>query len=166
MVLRNLFDRWCAWMQARGSCKITKLSDGGRSGEPVPYMERYYLLRIGGWALFLHRFWASDPEQPHCHPWNNVKMILAGFYYEMGADGIYHQRTAWRPTYRSAEVFHRVVIPQAMEGKVWTLFAHGRRFREWGWLDGKRWVPSPANQRDSVEYRGRLFPRLIVGADQ
>ena len=160
-MLANLFERWCLWMQARGSCKITYLNSGGRTGPAVKYMERYYLLRLFGWALFLHCFHSSDPEGVHDHPWDWFSFILAGWYHEEGADGSVRGRGFWSLKLGQAEVFHRIHIDPLMRGRVWTLFGHGQRRRVWGYLEpGQPWRADPKNF-GREQYVGHIFPRLV-----
>lgn len=158
--MQGLFEAWCRWMQARGSCKITKLNSDGRRGGEEPYLERYYILKTSRFSLFLHRFWSSDPEGVHDHPWDWGRLILCGGYTEEGADGVLSWRPAGSFVYRQpAEVFHRVHI--AEPGATWTLFWHWRRRRLWGYLNpgDTAWVESLGNV-ERPELRGTIFPRL------
>lgn len=166
-MLTMLFDMWVNWMKERGSWKmIFRL----REGTQEPYLERFFLLRIGGYALFLHRFWASDQEGLHDHPWPFAKIVLTGGYYEEGLDG----RREWRGPgsfgARSAEVLHRVHLPDETRGKTWTLFAHGRRWRKWGFLDPaaetfgvfSEWISAESSgNQDKRPMRGWVFPRYV-----
>ena len=157
----RFFNRWFEWMQRRGSYRLLQLRPDGRLGQ-LPkenYIERYYLLRTPIGNLNLHIFHMSDPEYLHNHPWWSGGIILKGYYIESSLDG----RKTYRPRfyirwYRPTEEFHRVTIPRGV--KVWTLFWHGRRITDWGWLEDGVFVRSPDNDWDNKHpTRGIIFPR-------
>ena len=97
-----------------------------------PYLERYYLGSAFGARAYLHRFLASDPDRGlHDHPWPwAVSLILAGWYIEQRRDGDHVRR--WLNVL-TGDTFHRVVMPHGAR-EVWTLFIHGPRCKEWGFL--------------------------------
>lgn len=48
-----------------------------------PYLERYYMGRLFGRQIWLHRFLRNDGERHvHCHPWSALSIILTGEYWE------------------------------------------------------------------------------------
>ncbi len=48
-----------------------------------PYLERYYLGRLGPVTAYLHRFVGRDgDEETHDHPWRAISLVLAGSYRE------------------------------------------------------------------------------------
>lgn len=113
-----------------------------------PYLERYYLGQLFGWTFYLHRFLAGDDgEDVHDHPWwLSWSLILSGRYWEtrvrrIDGDGVKTRVRRYRPgminVIRGTD-FHRIDLPEG--GEVWTLFAHGRRTRRWGFL---RWFAEP-----------------------
>ncbi len=151
-----MFKRFLDWMERRGSYRM--ISREGR-----PYMERYYLLSVAGRALFLHRFWGSDPDGTHCHPWTFIVMIIRGAYFEETLDGLLTYCAAGRLRFSQAERLHAVRIPPSLEGKVWTLFAHGKRWRDWGFVagPGEPWRSAKElGLQDEREMTGWLFPRF------
>ncbi len=158
-MMQRLFDAWREWMMKRGSWKMIR-----RDGT-LDYLERFYLLKIRGHALFLHRFWADDQDGLHDHPWPWARLILSGGYFEEGADGGKHWRPRGTFSYRSAEVLHRLTMPAELKGKTWSLFYHGRRTRQWGFLEmdtGFRsgWVSARETGNQITNTRmGWLFPR-------
>jgi hypothetical protein len=93
-------------------------------------VDRYYLLKLLGFGVFLHRIHHDDPPGTfHTHPWPWVSFIL-GTYVE--------ERLREEPRRRrfvnvlSSKTPHRVTLPA---GPVWTLLVHGRRDNEWCVLD-------------------------------
>lgn len=94
-----------------------------------PYLERYFVCRVFGWNVYLHRFLASDPDRGlHDHPWRlALSLILLGQYQELRRDGL-HLRL-WLNVIHG-DTFHRVLVEDGAE--VWTLFAHGSRVKRWG----------------------------------
>lgn len=156
-MLRRAFETWLGWMERRGSLRrISRWSDEER----LPYLDRYYLIRIRGRGLFLHRFWRSDVDGVHDHPWDNASLVLRGTYYEESADGTMRAATAGCFRWRQAEVFHRLHVPEGQQGRVWTLFYHGRRRRGWGFLPEERIWSRADSEYSSPKARGRIFPRM------
>lgn len=138
----------------------------------APYLRRYYLggrdsERFG---VFLHRFESSDSTQElHAHPWLwSHSVILSGVYLEermtmphgarlsnLAVWGHIPDRWDWfkelapvvKRIYRPGDVniieasdIHRIEL---VDGPVWTLFVHGPRTQEWGFVD-----------RETGAYRG------------
>lgn len=154
--MNALFRAWVAWMKRRGSWKMVR-----RNGED--YLERFYLLRLRGRALFLHRFWSSDPDAPHDHPWPWCSIVLTRGYAEhgIGVDDAKIVRPL-RVNRHEAQTFHRIRVREEDRGEVWTLFYHGRRERAWGFLQYGRWVSARVEgAQDDREMRGWLFPRFV-----
>lgn len=121
------------WLTGFLKCRIIKYNDG-------PYLERYYLGTIFGKRLFIHRFMASDPDRGlHDHPWEwALSLILSGGYDELimyGKDIKVIKRRAFTINKFTGEKFHRVMLPDELVGKSWTLFIHGDRDRDWGFLN-------------------------------
>jgi len=152
--------------------------DGPRvGGDKRDYLHRFYLSRPGGGleeapSLFLHRFVSSDVDHEiHCHPWLwSVSYILAGSYVEERTTGERHDdgtkvflrgrlsEERLGPGSRNlilADHFHRVSLETE---DVWTLFLHGPRVGNWGF------VPKPSkNERDGLVpirvVEGKTFDR-------
>ena len=88
-------------------------------------LDRYYLLKLFGYGIFLHHIHHSEEAGVyHSHPWNGVSIIL-GSYRE--------QRLGEPLTSRmflnliKAKRFHRVEVDKP----VWSIFFHGRRCNQW-----------------------------------
>lgn len=153
-----LFRAWRAWMIKRGSYKhVARYGDA--------YLDRFYLLRLGGFALFLHRFYSSDADYLHDHPWPWGRYILSGGYFESHQDEVLHWRPAGTFTWRrDAHVLHRVDLKRGTEEQVWTLFWHFKRERPWGFLDadGSYRAAEAVGAQDAREMTGWLFPRFVA----
>ena len=155
----------------RGSWKMITRKRAGRSDDD--YLERFYLLSIRGRALFLHRFWASDQEGYHDHPWNWGRLVIHGAYVWGNHDGseYLHERGIWG--FFHGEQLHRLqIVPGItrkgetiiiLPGDTWTLFWHGKRYREWGFMDyeGKWEAAEETGAQDKREMVGWLFPRFV-----
>ncbi len=93
-------------------------------------LDRYYLLSFLGYGLFLHRIKQSDPPNAlHSHPWNGISLHI-GTYIE--------HRLGQEPKLKRWVNFIRGNIPHRVElvnGPLWTLFLHGRRYNKWGVFD-------------------------------
>lgn len=109
-----------------------------------PYLERYYLGRLGWLTFHLHRYRDSDgDEHLHNHPFAAVGIPLVGSYSEEYIDEYswqysetrYRRIRFWNriPTYG----WHRIA---AVEAGTWTLFIRGRRFRRWGFVEARHSV--------------------------
>jgi hypothetical protein len=103
-----------------------------------------------GWAggipseienIYVHEFIRSDKDDPHCHPWPNITVLLRGWYWENvynddGTEVITRQiRHPGDIVIRSANAIHAIeeTSPDCL-----SLFITGRKEKEWGfWVDGK-----------------------------
>jgi len=132
----SMISRFLWWLTDRLPVRVIS----GQHGEP--YLERYYLCGIGQWRAYLHRFVASDPDRGlHDHPWGwSASLILCGGYREAREDGMHYHRPGAINVIRG-ETFHRILLdPHAT---AWTLFVHGPRVKEWGFLRAgkyERWA--------------------------
>lgn len=108
-----------------------------------PYMERYLVARAAGVTVYLHRFLAADGDREvHDHPWRwSLAWALVGGYREerlrhldpeAGWVSVMRRIGPLRPNLLTARSFHRVVEP---EPETWTLFVHGPRVKQWGFLE-------------------------------
>lgn len=156
--MANMFLRWLA---KRGSRRMIE-----RDG--APYLERYFIYRGKKLSIYLHRFWASDPDTVHDHPWSSLSWIIKGGYREHFADGTYIDRKTGEKTLRDATTFHRVDLNKACPGSVWTLFFTWKRKRDWGFLTKNGWVAAKDYEEQPVDVYGRdyifegvLFPKFI-----
>jgi hypothetical protein len=134
----------------------------------VPYLYRSYLSRKDSdeEAVFLHRFVSSDQKgEIHSHPWKwSVSFILAGRYRETRAKGRYRRHGKVHIGSKTVRVFfpgmmniiekddfHRVEI---LDKEVWTLFIHGQRIQDWGF------VPEKFNATNSIRVvKARTFSK-------
>lgn len=106
-----------------------------------PYLERYFMGRVLGITVYLHRFVGTDPDEgAHNHPWNALAICLAGGYKEARVttlcpiDGWQQRYRFIRPcSFNRIRVsdFHQIV---EMKPDTWTLFIHGRYRAGWGFL--------------------------------
>lgn len=88
-------------------------------------IDRYYVLQLWGFAIFVHRIHHSDPaEVYHDHPWSFFSLIF-GWYLEERPGKRPRRRWLWN--WVRAGHPHRVTITRP----VWTLLFHGRRKGEW-----------------------------------
>ncbi len=92
-------------------------------------LDRYYLLKWRGWALFLHRIKQSDPPGVmHSHPWSWLSVVF-GRYDEdrLTVSGIERRVRRFFNFCRAGEP-HRVELTH---GPVWTLLVHAPRNCPW-----------------------------------
>lgn len=132
------------WLTARLPCRL--IADRG-----LVFLERYFVARIFGATIYVHRFVASDPDRGlHDHPWDwSFSLMLSGWYYEQLRNRM--RRVRWF-NWLSGDRFHRVVLPvesyplrdhlgnvlkivrSPKPQECWTLFVHGRKAKPWGFL--------------------------------
>lgn len=115
-----------------------------------PYLTRWDLLGnrfTDSPHIYLHRFWQSDQQHLHDHPWPFWSLILRGGYWEVaswnlpGCEPVVVDK--WHRPFsllrRPAWWTHRVVIEKP--GRTWTLVITGRKQREWGFYCPQGRVP-------------------------
>jgi hypothetical protein len=115
-------------------------ADIGRGG--VPLFTRWTLLgdRFGpGHKLFLHRFWRSDPEPCHSHPWAFWALVLWPGYCEVLSGGWREWHAPLSLLRRPVTCVHRVEMGPA--GYCWSLVWAGNKVQSWGFMCGKQFVP-------------------------
>lgn len=95
-------------------------------------LDRFYLIKLFGFGVFLHRIHHSDPEGVfHSHPWNGVSLILGEYFEQYPKSGMLRRRGF---NFIRAVNFHRTVVAKP----VWTVFFHGRKCNKWSvWKDGR-----------------------------
>jgi hypothetical protein len=158
----SLIDSLLFRVTERLPCRIID----GEQGEP--YLERYYVLGLFGWHVYLHRFVDSDPDRGlHDHPWKRaVSLVLTGGYDELRfvtapsqADAIgrppdpeiiARPLSPGRFNLLRGTTYHRVLLRDGRPA--WTLFAHGPRAKGWGFLRDGEFRPMA---RDAAEFRHR-----------
>ena len=165
-MLAKMFERWQEWMYARGSARM--ISRPNEAGDGVEdYLERFYLLKIAGRALFLHRFYRSDILDLHDHPWDWGHVVVRGGYYEHHLDGteVWHGvgNPWWSFVLRvHAEVMHRVELEPKRAEYAWTLFWHGKRYHRWGFMVDGAWVAARDSGNENMQKTvGFVFPRKV-----
>lgn len=155
-----MLDSFLDWIERRGG-KREIMRDGAK------YLTRYYVWRSKYLTILIHKFWASDPDEPHDHPWDWASYILRGGYWEHEVDGTKRWRNdGWR--FRHAEEFHRISVEDGYEGFTTTLFVTFGRRRKWGFLRGAQWMPAAGYDRQEVQLEGvhfkvvgHLFPKVV-----
>lgn len=135
------------WLDMRGSTRIissTEVSEDGHTLVEYPYLKRHYLLKTPWFAVFLHRFFRSDRDDPHDHPWASVSIPLFPGFFEcvygdetgIYGDSAYPCVTKWRNPFgiyfRKAKAAHVISVAKGFEGRTWSLFIHFKRERDWG----------------------------------
>ena len=124
------------------------------------YLERYAIFRHPKFSVYLHRFSASDLYRNlHDHPWNwAASLVLSGFYVEKRlATDVAQTRFVNFFNVIRGDTFHRIVLPFNKK-PVWTLFIHGPRTKQWGFLrDGKYVV-----YEDDPEGRDSYSPGWLI----
>lgn len=109
------------------------------------YLRRWYLVRLFGWKLMLHKMERPDSDrEPHDHPWWFWSVVLKGGYLEQIFVGnkyhSYRERRAGRLVSCRPKHTHRVAM--LMDGKpCWTLLLRGPRVRSWGFYTDCGWMP-------------------------
>jgi len=126
-----------------------------------PYLYRWWVIpRNRIFNIYLHQFKRSDHDVLHDHPWwFNISILLKGTYTEMMTGG--RSRVLSAPCFklRIGCAPHSV---QLTHGDVWTLFITGPKYRIWGFLCPKGWLPfyefkkyQPAISGQVVDDRGQ-----------
>ena len=101
------------------------------------YMERWFIIpRNKFFNIYAHHFFGSDADTPHDHPWFSLGWILDGEYVEHTPYGSRVKKSG-SITLRAPSSFHWIEIDKP----VYTLFITGPRWRKWGFLCNKKWVP-------------------------
>ncbi len=114
---------------------LTKREIYRRPGEL--YLTRYVIFRCKYFGAYIHKFWMSDYDVPHDHPWNFFSLPLSKGYLEHLPDGTATWRGVFSPKFRTANEFHWVELTK---GPAWTFFLHFRVRRRWGFLTDQGWV--------------------------
>lgn len=92
-------------------------------------LDRYYLFKFFGLALFLHRIHHSDSVGLyHSHPWNGISLILGSYVETIQSEA---PRRRWFCNWIEAGRHHRVEVKRP----TWTLFFHFRRSCRWSVID-------------------------------
>jgi hypothetical protein len=122
-----------------------------RGWSRTPYLSRWFLFGsshdskfMGGRAVMLHRFHASDAPEPHDHPWGFVSIIISGGYWEETPGPQWdpehpdpkHIQRRWygagRILKRKADSIHSIAIKPGTEPV--TLILRGCKEKSWGFF--------------------------------
>lgn len=97
--------------------------------------------------VLLHKFYQSDPEVFHDHPWDFYSLVLSreGFKEQVALDLPKKRLPCYKKypwlsfRFHKAEKLHRVIVG---DKPVWTLVFTGKVRRGWGYSPEKgKWVP-------------------------
>ena len=131
----------------------------------VGYLKRWHLIpKNPFFNIYLHKFTGNDQKYPHCHPWNNLSIILKGSLREYYVsplsevpDALKHLNACQNVrmltrgdfVFRKAELVHRLEL---VDGHAWTLFVTFRRRRCWGF-----YTPTGfAHHEEALDENGKL----------
>ena len=175
-MMSNKLDKFLGWIEARGGKRvITRPNDA--TGEILPYLDRFYIIKSKYCELMIHRFHQSDRGDIHDHPWPSYGWILRKGYIEhvLEKDGTVqpYQRLPGNFNWRRATDFHRVELRPGEAGSVLTLFGTLKRKRNWGFLVNGEWVGwktycevqlklETSGGEPNEQYVGWLFPHRVV----
>ncbi len=101
------------------------------------YLTRYVFLHTKYFGIYIHKFWVSDYDVPHDHPWHFFSLPLTKGYMEHLPDGTSIWRGIFSPQFRTAREFHWIELTK---GPAWTLFIRFKKQRNWGFLTPEGWV--------------------------
>jgi len=156
------FERLAGWLASRGQRRMICRE---RDGHKENYLERFYVLSTSWLGIYLHRFWSSDDDGLHDHPWNSASILLAGGYFEEEPERqtvpngptVSHFRHPLHPPIklRSRYDAHRITVPNGTEGQTWSLFIRfGFKRRPWGFYRDRRWEPAFVQSRRDENVQG------------
>lgn len=92
--------------------------------------DRYYLLKLFGIGIFLHKIHTSEKVDVfHTHPWNGISFIF-GSYNEQHIGEPLRKKSYFN--FVKAKTPHRVEVGVK---PVWTLFIHGPKCNTWAVFD-------------------------------
>jgi len=145
----------------RKTGKVIDIIDRDKDGyaKPELYMRRYRLIHNKLFCLYIHRFFKSDDETHHDHPWNFFTWVIDGGYDEERLiSKTYSKFKVWPASfekkkihrapgsiaYRRGTDIHRVIIdrtygPEEEHVAPLTVCFVGPRMREWGfWTESRK----------------------------
>lgn len=126
-------------------------------------LDRYYLFKLFGFGVFIHKIHHSDPEGLyHSHPWNGVSLILGKYkeYFQDDANCVLYRhwvqgapKDGHHPRYLINFIrgsrHHRVVVSRP----TWTLFFHLRKSNQWSIVNRKGEVISDEPWEGDTGYK-------------
>lgn len=118
---------------------------GRFGGRETLYLFRVKLTPKTRWGqLYFHVFHRGDMDRAvHDHPWPWVTLPLVSYWElvrnpDTGLKSL-NKVNRFRLHKRPATYTHRIIDPSTPK-KLYTLFWHGAKTREWGFWDGKTWI--------------------------
>jgi len=107
--------------------------------------------------LYLHRYDRSDKDDPHCHPWANMTLVVRGYYrehcYESGTNKLIASRIrkVGDVVVRSADSVHAIVetSPDCV-----SLFGTFKKEKDWGFHTDNGFVHSSQYHNNSASFPG------------
>jgi hypothetical protein len=160
--------KFLKWLVRRAHKFTIEGSDG------TAYMTRYTLLKLWGYAIYIHQFHRSDEDDMHDHPFSFVTVILSGGYFEVIPSqdtlpgSLPSTEWTWYPPgavlRRKAEWVHRVDLNTKSRFsdepvEAWTLVFRGPKRRDWGFHTKQGWVHWKT-------YMDQKFPHGWVAEEQ
>lgn len=107
-----------------------------KSKKGVLHFERWRILNLGLFAIYIHRIYVSDADKhQHSHPWWFFSKILAGSYYEMRGNRGRLMAPGYWATMKPKE-FHKITVLEPVTSFVVT----GPRIHEWGYMTDDGYV--------------------------
>jgi hypothetical protein len=163
-------EKICDWCESKGRfLRIT-----GTGGPDDLYLIRYYVFKSKFLNIFIHRFFRSDRDDMHDHPWNFFTYLVRGAYTEHRwnpetrlVDITRRKRAFWadedhqnRFVFRRAEDQHKVMVdrqylwPLDKTNCPLTICVTGRSRREWGFV---RELPISATEFLSAQIEKDMY---------
>lgn len=107
--------------------------DINREQDNVIYMKRWFLLRLYGHRLCIHKMLRPDYDKcKHDHPWPFTTFILYGGYKEELLNGDIVYNKVFRLYNREAKYAHR--IAELPKGVCWTIVHMKKKIKKWGFF--------------------------------
>lgn len=129
-----------------------------RSRNDTLHFQRFRLLALPWFSIFLHRLLASDVDKHlHDHPWDFVSLILWGSYTELCASSPNWSTPTPRTVKRGDIVRHDHSDAHKLtlnSKSVWSLVFIGSKRYDWGYQTETGWM-------DHWLYRQRKRSRLL-----
>lgn len=94
-------------------------------------LNRYYLIKLFGHGVFLHKIHHDEPNSFHNHLWNGFSFVFGSYNEEFQGNSV--NRVVRFFNKINAYKHHRVTLLDSKS--VWTLFFHGRRCNKWNVID-------------------------------
>lgn len=119
-------------------------------------LDRYYLIKIFGFGLFLHKIHHSDPpNRYHTHPWSGLSIIFGSYIEDtiVGPDKKQSHRTILN--WIRAKRPHRVTITKP----IWTLFFHLPKSNQWKIYDDDGQVVAVEPWKGDTGHKDYLNPQ-------